>query len=111
MMIETISEVATQMVALTGNIQAKGFGDVCARAPSAEADSYARQIVGWVKWGCIWTLIGAGFASAVLMGIGKVTQSGRAAQIGSTGMFWTVISAVGFAVIYGIITGITGNGC
>ena len=34
MIIEAISEVATQMVALTGNIQAEGVGDVCAQAPT-----------------------------------------------------------------------------
>ncbi len=42
---------------------------------------------------------------------GKISQSGRAAQIGSSGMFWTVIGAIAFAVIYGILNGIVGSGC
>ncbi|MDP3892280.1 hypothetical protein [Nocardioides sp.] len=111
MMIETISEVATQVTALAGNGHVQAFGNVCAKAPSQEAEGYAKDIVGWVKWGVIWLLIGAGFASAGLMVAGKISQSGRAAQMGSSGMFWTVIGAVGFAVIYGILTGIVGNGC
>ena len=104
MIIETITAAAD-------HIAAQGFGDVCAKAPSAEADSYARQLVGFVKWGVIWTLIACGFGSAATMVVGKVSSSGRAAQIGSSGMFWTVMGAIGFAVIYGIVIGITGNGC
>ena len=106
-----ISEVATQLVAMTGNIHAQNFGDVCAQAPSGEADSYARQLIGNVKWGVIWTIIGCGFASAALMVGGKVFNSGRAAQIGSGGLFWTVLGAIVFACIYGILTAIVGNGC
>ncbi len=31
---------------------------------SAEAEGFAKDVVGWVKWGVIWLIIGAGFASA-----------------------------------------------
>lgn len=110
MFIEAISEVAT-FVATNGHIAAEGFGDVCAKAPSAEADGYARDLVGNVKWAVIWTIIGCGFASAGLMVGGKIAQSGRAAQLGASGAFWTVIGAIIFAVIYGILKGIVGNGC
>lgn len=104
MIIETITAAA-------GHIAAQGFGDVCAQAPSAEADSYARQLVGNVKWGVIWLLIGCGFASAGLMVVGKFSNSGKAAQIGASGAFWTVIAAIVFACIYGIIMAVVGNGC
>jgi hypothetical protein len=109
MFIEAISEVVTQVVAAAGNVG--GIGDVCAKAPSQEADGFARDVVGWVKWGVIWTIIGAGFASVGLMVGGKISHSGRAAQIGSSGLFWTVIGAISFAVIYGILKAILGNGC
>ncbi len=111
MFIEAISEVATHVTSLVGDVRAQNFDDVCAAAPSEEADGFARQLVGWVKWGVIWTLIGCGSASAGLMVGGKLAQSGKAAQIGSAGSFWTVIGAIFFAVIYGIIKAIVGNGC
>ncbi|GAB7007266.1 hypothetical protein JCM18899A_47410 [Nocardioides sp. AN3] len=111
MFIETISEVATQMTALVSHTNIQAAPDVCATAPSAEAEGFAKDVVGWVKWGVIWLIIGAGFASAGLMVGGKISQSGRAAQIGSSGMFWTVIGAIAFAVIYGILNGIVGSGC
>ena len=107
MIIHAISEVAAQLVAAAPG----GFGDVCAQAPSEEANAYARQIVGWVKWGGIWSIIGCGFASAVLMFVGKFFNAGKAAQIGSGGLFWTVIGAIAFACIYGILIAIVGNGC
>lgn len=111
MIIEAISEVATQATALVSDVRAQGFSDVCASAPSADADGFARDLVGWVKWGVIWIIIGCGFGSAGLMVGGKVTQSGRAAQIGASGMFWTVLGAIAFAVIYGILIAIVGAGC
>lgn len=109
MFIETITEVATHVTTLASDVRA--VGDVCATAPSDEANTSARMLVGWVKWGVIWILIGAGFASVGLMVGGKLAQSGRAASVGSSGLFWTVLAAVAFACIYGIINGIVGNGC
>jgi hypothetical protein len=109
MLIHAISEVATQVAAAAGNVGV--IGDVCAKAPSQEADGFARDVVGWVKWGVLYTIIGAGFASAGVMVAAKIAQSGRAAQIGSSGMFWTIIGAIAFAVIYGIVKAIVGNGC
>lgn len=110
MMIETISEVATQMVALTGNIQAKGVGDVCA-APPTGVEGYVNDILSWVKYGVIAIIIGAGFASSGALIVGKFGQMGRAAQIGASGLFWTVIGAIAFVTIYAILNGIVGNGC
>lgn len=110
MLVHAISEVATQLVAMTGNIHAQNFGDVCAQAPSAQADSYARQLVGNVKWGAIWTLLGCGAASGALMAVGKFANAGRAAQLGASGLFWTVIGAIVSVCIYGILIAIVGNG-
>ncbi len=111
MIIETISEVATQ-IAAAGHIRAEGVGDVCAQAPDRR-QAYVNDILGWVKYGVIAIIIGAGFASsgALIVG-GKFGQMGRAAQIGASGgLFWTVIGAIAFVCIYAILNGIVGNGC
>ena len=110
MIIDAISEVATQMVALTGEIQAEGVSDVCAKAPTG-VEGYVNDILGWVKYGVIAIIIGAGFASSGALIVGKFGQMGRAAQIGASGLFWTVIGAIAFVTIYAILNGIVGNGC
>lgn len=109
MIIETISEVATQLAA-AGNIQAEGVDDVCAKAPTGVAP-YVNDILGWVKYGVLAIIIGAGFASSGALIVGKFGQMGRAAQIGASGLFWTVIGAVAFVTIYAILNGIVGQGC
>ena len=43
--------------------------------------------------------------------VGKFGQMGRAAQLGASGLFWTVIGAIAFVTIYAILNGIVGNGC
>jgi hypothetical protein len=108
--IEAISEVATQMVAATGSVRAEGVGNVCAQAPDG-VRPYVNDVIGWVKYGVIAIIIGCGFASIGAMVVGKIGSMGRAAQIGASGLFWTVIGAIGFVVIYGVLNGIVGNGC
>lgn len=110
MYIETISEVATLLTTLTGDLQAKDVGDVCAKAP-AGVETYANEIIGWIKWGVLAVIIGGGFASTGAMVVGKITSSGRAAQMGASGLFWCVIGAIAFVTIYAILNGIVGKGC
>ncbi len=109
MFIEAISEVATQIVA-SGNIKAQGVGDVCAQAPTG-VTPYVNDVLGWVKYGVIAIIIGAGFASTGALVVGKLGQMSKAAQIGASGIFWTVIGAIAFVCIYAILNGIVGNGC
>ena len=110
MIIHAISEIAIQMVTLTGSTQAEGVGNVCA-APPAGVEPYVKDILGWVKYGVIAIIIGAGFASIGAMIVGKMGSMGRAAQVGASGLFWSVLGAVAFVVIYGVLNGIVGNGC
>lgn len=109
MMIETISEVVTQLAA-TSNVNAEGVGNVCAQAPTG-VKPYVNDILGWVKYGVIVIIIGAGFASSGALIVGKFGQMGRAAQMGASGLLWTVIGAIAFVCIYAILNGIVGNGC
>ena len=111
MIVHAISEVATQLVANAGTtIRAEGVSNVCAQAPTGVAP-YVAQILGWVKYGVIAIIIGAGFASSGALIVGKFGQMGRAAQLGASGLFWTVIGAIAFVCIYAILNGIVGNGC
>lgn len=111
MILHAISEVATQLVAATGSrITADGVSNVCAKAPDGVAP-YVKEVLGWVKYGVIAIIIGAGFASAGALIVGKFGQMGRAAQLGASGLFWTVIGAIAFVCIYAILDGIVGNGC
>ena len=121
MLIETITEAVTQLapqlatqlapqLATAGSLRAGGVGNVCAQAPTG-VEPYVNDILGWVKYGVIAIIIGAGFASAGALVVGKFGQMGRAAQIGASGLFWTVIGAVAFVCIYAILNGIVGNGC
>lgn len=110
MIIQAVSEVASQMVALTGSFQAEGVSNVCAAPPDGVA-AYAEEILGWVKYGVIVIIIGTGFASVGAMIVGKLSSNGRAAQVGSGGLFWSVLGAIAFVVIYGVLNGIVGNGC
>ena len=84
--------------------------DVCAKAP-AGVQPYVEDVLGWVKYGVIALIIGAGFASVGALVVGKLGSMGRAAQVGASGLFWTVIGAIAFVTIYGILNAIVGNGC
>ena len=115
MFVHAISEVTTQLVASLvteagTTMRAQGVSNVCAQAPTGVAP-YVAQILGWVKYGVIAIIIGAGFASCGALIVGKFGQMGRAAQLGASGLFWTVIGAIAFVCIYAILKGIVGNGC
>jgi hypothetical protein len=112
MIIQAITEIAIQVTTLVGDAptQVRAIEDVCAKAP-AGVDPYVNDVLGWVKYGVIAIIIGAGFASVGAMIVGKIGSMGRTAQIGASGLFWTVIGAIAFVVIYGVLNGIVGNGC
>lgn len=110
MIIEAINEAATQMVALNGDTNVRAIADVCAKAPVG-VEAYVNEVLGWVKYGVIAIIIGAGFASAGAMVVGKFGQMARASQFGASGMMWTVFGAIAFVVIYGVLNAIVGNGC
>lgn len=114
MLIETIIEtLAGDLVeggTLFAGVSAEPIGDVCAKAPTG-VEGYVNEVLGWVKYGVIAIIIGCGFASCAAMIVGKIGSMGRAAQIGASGLFWTVIGAIAFVTIYGVLTTIVGNGC
>ena len=113
-----ITETLTKGVSVFGGVRVEAIneaingaiGDVCAKAPTG-VDGYVTDILGWVKYGVIAILIGAGFASCGAMVVGKIGSMGRAAQIGASGLLWTIIGAIAFVTIYGVLHAIVGNGC
>jgi hypothetical protein len=110
MFIHAITETLTQAVTASGGVRVEALNDVCAKAPTG-VDSYVTDILGWVKYGVIAIIIGAGFASCGAMIVGKIGSMGRAAQVGASGLFWTVLGAIAFVTIYGVLHAIVGNGC
>jgi len=86
------------------------INNVCAQAP-AGVSQYTDMLMSWVKYGVAVLIIAAGFISIGAIVIGKLGSMSRAAQGGATGLVWTVIAAVGYVTIYGILTAIVGKGC
>ncbi|PVG82126.1 hypothetical protein DDE18_15730 [Nocardioides gansuensis] len=107
MIIHVLTEILTQ---LPGSLQVGAISNVCAKAPQG-VDGYVNDVLGWVKYGVIAIIIGAGFASTGALVVGKLGSMGRAAQIGASGLFWTVLGAIAFVTIYGVLNAIVGNGC
>ena len=119
---QVAAQVAEQVAVFTGPVWHTGLtwhtvatgtgaiGDVCAKAPVG-VEPYVNEILGWVKYGVIAIIIGCGFASVGAMIIGKIGSMGRAAQVGASGLLWTVLGAIVFVVIYGVLNGIVGDGC
>ena len=84
--------------------------NVCAKAPPG-VDSYADMLIGWAKYGVLALIVAAGFVSVGSMIVGKLGGMSRTAQFGASGLLWTVLAAVAYVTIYGVITAIIGQGC
>ena len=84
--------------------------NVCAQAPPG-IDAYADLLIGWAKYGVAALIIAAGFISIGAMVIGKLGGMGRAAQVGASGLVYSIVGAVLYVTIYGILWAIVGKGC
>ena len=83
---------------------------VCPQAPPG-MQTYSDQVTSWVKWGVL-ALIG--IAAVVSIGsilIGRIFSHPHASRAGSMGLGITVICAILYVTVLGILTGITGSGC
>lgn len=88
----------------------QAINDVCAQAPTGIAQ-YTDMLMGWVKYGVAALIIAGGFLSVGAMILGKVASMSRAAQMGATGLVWSVLGAIAYVTIYGILWAIVGKGC
>ena len=84
--------------------------NVCAKAPPG-VESYTDLLIGWAKYGVLALIVAAGFISVGSMVVGKLAGMSRAAQYGSAGLLWTVLAAVAYVTIYGVLIAIVGKGC
>lgn len=86
----------------------QAINDVCAQAPTG-IDRYADMLLGWVKYGVAAVIIAGGFVSVGALVIGKLGSMSRAAQMGASGLIYSVLAAVGYVTIYGILNAIVGS--
>ena len=86
----------------------QAINDVCAQAPTG-IDRYADMLLGWVKYGVAAVIIAGGFVSIGALVVGKFGSMSRAAQLGASGLIYSVLAAVGYVTIYGILNAIVGN--
>jgi hypothetical protein len=86
----------------------EAINNVCAKA-TAGIDQYADLLLSWVKYGVAAIIIAAGFVSVGALVVGKLGSMSRAAQMGASGVIYSVLAAVGYVTIYGILNAIVGQ--
>jgi len=86
------------------------INNVCATAPPG-VDAYTDMLIGWVKYGVAALIIAGAFISVGAMVVGKFGSMSRAAQMGASGLVWSIIAAIAYVTIYGILSAIVGKGC
>jgi len=95
------------MSTLAATILASG---VCPVAPPG-VQSYADEVLSWVKWGVLAILAISFFASVGMLVWGRVTHHPRGARLGFDGLMICLVAAIIYVVGYVIISSITGSGC
>lgn len=83
---------------------------VCPTAPPG-MQAYQDQVIGWVKWGVIAAIIISALVSVGAIVVGKIFALPHASSRGAIGVAVSIIAAILFVVIIGVINGIVGSGC
>ena len=83
---------------------------VCPKAPPG-VQTYADEILSWVKWGALFIMGISFFASVGMLVWGRVTHHPKGARLGFDGLMICLVGAILYVVGYGVITSITGSGC
>lgn len=86
----------------------EAINNVCAQAPTG-VERYADMLLGWVKYGVAAVIIAGGFVSVGALVVGKLGSMSRAAQMGASGLIYSVLAAIGYVTIYGILNAIVGS--
>jgi hypothetical protein len=86
----------------------EAINNVCAQAPTG-IDQYADMLLGWVKYGVAAVIIAGGFLSVGALVVGKLGSMSRTAQMGASGLIYSILAAVGYVTIYGILNAIVGK--
>ena len=85
-------------------------GGVCPQAPPG-MQTWADQILAWVKWGVLAVLAISFFVSVGMLIWGRVTHHPKGARLGFDGLMICLVGAIIYVVGFVIITSITGSGC
>lgn len=83
---------------------------VCPAAPPG-MQTYADEVLSWVKWGCLAILGISFFASIAMLVWGRVTHHPKGARLGFDGLMICFVAAIIYVAGYVVITSITGAGC
>lgn len=86
----------------------EAINNVCAQAPTG-VERYADMLLGWVKYGVAAVIIAGGFVSVGALVVGRLGSMSRAAQMGASGLIYSVLAAIGYVTIYGILNAIVGS--
>lgn len=86
------------------------LANVCPKAPPG-LGQWDDTILGWVKWGTLALIAIAGFCSIAAIVVGRALAHPNGSRLGAMGLAVTVLCAILFVAIYGILTGIIGKGC
>lgn len=85
-----------------------GAAGTCPKAPSAQVQRYADDILSWVKWGVLAILAVCFFASIGMIVWGRATHHAKGARLGFDGLMICLLGAVLYVAGYTVIRGITG---
>jgi hypothetical protein len=106
-----VLKLATAMAATPDPSSTSTGGDgVCPQAPPG-MQTWADQILAWVKWGVLAVLAISFFLSVGMLIWGRVTHHPKGARLGFDGLMICLVGAIIYVVGYVIITSITGSGC
>lgn len=83
---------------------------ICPKAPPG-MQGFQDQITAWIKWGVLALIIAAALVSIGSILIGRIFSHPHASRYGAMGLAITVVCAILYVTVLGILAGITGSGC
>jgi hypothetical protein len=90
---------------------APGIGAVCPKAPSAQMQTFADEIKGWVAWGVLALILIAAVVSIGSILAGRIFAHPHGSRYGAIGLTVTVVCAVLYVTVPAVLAGIVGAGC
>jgi hypothetical protein len=85
-------------------------GNPCPKAPPGLKTTMG-DILSYIKYGTLWSLFVAFFASLAIFTAGRIFDHRTAGRAGSIGMAVVIVGAALYGTAYAIVGGIAGKGC
>lgn len=86
------------------------YAVVCPEAPPG-TQPFMDDVTGWVKWGVLALIVIAAVVSIGSILAGRIFSHPHASRYGAIGLVVTVVAAILYVVIPGMLSSITGTGC